>query len=458
MTAWRRVLTAALLASVIAYPAPPAAAGVIEANLEVVGRSDLESLGLYGDVTVVGTTAIVATEAPVVPGSPCPTATAKVVDLKNPGKPRVVASIPFPPGMVAADVDSATVLTPAFTGDLVALALSPLPGSCPAAPGPVVAYHDVTDAQSPRFLAQTPTCPQCGAGPYSVSLAQRADGKVLAARADGTGTGVAIDDVTDPAHPVPVGRWPDPVPAGAPCPGAATGGATVGAVLHGEGEGALAMFTDRRIYDLALSDPAQPSATGEPQAGAGGRVSAHAAVLPLGNRTIAIVAEDHLDDGCAGTPPEPGLRVLALDRETPPREMDPVRFPGAAGPGRLVASGELAYVAWHGAGLRVIDFSQVRARTVAQFAPAQPDVVGVALLPQHIVVTDLTSGLYVLDRPEEAGGRATFWSQFLGLLPYLGFAGVAAAMLLVPRLVRARATSGSTVPTPSPSPVPRRPA
>ena len=73
---------------------PVSAADVVEVNLEVVGRSDLESAGLYGDVTVVGTTAVVATEAA---GSPCPTSSAKVVDIKDPGKPRVVSPIALPP-------------------------------------------------------------------------------------------------------------------------------------------------------------------------------------------------------------------------------------------------------------------------------------------------------------------------------------------------------------------------
>lgn len=415
---------------------PSAGADLIEANLEVVGRSDLDGAGLYGDVAVVGTTAVVASNT-------CPTSAVKVVDVKEPRTPQVVASIPLPPGTAVADVDAVTVLTPSFTGDLVALAIAP----CSGAGAAVVAYHDVTDAGKPRALGQTAACPRCGAGPYSVSLAQRADGRVLAARADSSGTGVAVDDVTDPLRPALVGHWPDPGPAGAAC---ATGGATVSALLHRDGERALAVFTDGRIYDIGLTDPAQPSAGDPAPAPPAGRAGAHAAVLPLGNRTVAIVAEDGLDDACLDMPAQSGLRVLALDAEAAPQELDPVRFPGTAAPGRLVASGELAYVTWHGAGLRVIDFGQVRPRTVAQFAPSQPDVVGVALLSQHIVVTDLASGLYVLERPEEAGARATFWSQFLSLLPYLGFPVLAAAMLFALRVVRkgAAVPSGSTVPSP----------
>ena len=430
------------------------AAGVVETNLEVVGRSDLDAPGLFGDVTVVGTTAVVLYDADPLPGSPCPTSAAAVVDIKDPRQPRVVASIPFPPGMTAVDVESSTVLTPTFTGDLVALALAPLPGldgSCAEAGREVIALHDVTDPARPRFLGQTTGCRRCGPGPFSVSLAPRADGRVLAATVDDAGTAVAFHDVTDPVRPAALGQWVDPAPqAGGRC-AAVTGDGKGGVLLYEEGERALVVSSDGRVYDLDLSEPARPSAGGDPAPPAGGAVSAHAAVLPLGNRTIAILSEE----ACADAPPPPGLRILALDPEAPPRELEPVRFPGAA-PGRLVGSGGLAYVAWHGAGVRVIDFGEVRARTVAQFIPAQPDVVGVALLPEHIVVTDLTSGLYVLERPDEGGGRASFWSQFLSLLPYLGFAAVATAAFVVPRLAMGRARVGAGSPMPAPEGVRRR--
>jgi hypothetical protein len=176
-------------------------------------------------------------------------------------------------------------------------------------------------------------------------------------------------------------------------------------------------------------------------------------VLPLGNRTVAVVAEAA---GCGAPAGEHGLRVLTLDRGVTPTEGPPIRYPGEHSPGRVVTSGALSYVAWHGAGLRVVDFGEVRARVVAQFAPTGADVVGVGLLSEHVVVTDSASGLYVLKRPDEGGRRATFWSQFVSLLPYLGFAGMLAAAFLLPRAVasRAAARSGSRVPTPVT--VPRR--
>lgn len=403
------------------------AAEQIEANLEVVGRWEAGVPATYGDVTVVGSTAIVATQT----RTPCPTASATVLDLNKPGRPRAVATIAIPPGMTVADLDATNVGTAAFTGDLVAIALVPMPGSCHDASGGMVIFHDVTEPARPRSLAKS-------TGSRSVSLAQRPDGRVLAASVSPDRPGVKFDDVSDPARPVTVGQWTDAQPPEA----ASCGDVTVS--LRDEGEAALVTFADGRVYDLDLTEPGMPAASEAATTGHAG----HAAVLPLGNRTIAIVSEE--PGGCAGDAGENGLRVLTLERKVTPREEGPVRFPGAAAPGRLVASGTLAYVAWHGDGLRVVDFAEVRARTVAQFAPTEPDIVGVALLAQHIVVTDGASGLYVLDRPEEAGGRAGFWSQFLSLLPYLGFAGVMAAVFVVPRLAMGRAPVGARSRVPSP--------
>jgi len=449
-----------LATGALAWTGSADGAEVIEANLEVVGRSDLGGGGSLGDVTVVGTTAIVGMDATFPPGGGCPPpSVVKVVDIKDPRKPRVAATIPIPQGMTPDDVESASIATAAFTGDLVALAVAPLPGPCGDGMERFVAYHNVTDPARPQFLSRAAGCRNCGPGRSSVSLATRADGRVLAATVDASGSGVAVDDVSDPSRPAAVGRWKVPPPSA----GRQTGDCLptspfLGVELHDDGEGAVVVLTDGRVYDLDLSDPSQaPAAEPAPAPDdAPGRAGTQVAIVPLVNRTIAIVSEEGLDAACADPPAAQGMRVLSVERGGAPREESPVRFPGAVAPGRLVASGALAYVAWRQDGLRVVDFGQVRPRTVAQFRPAQADVVGVGLLPEHVVVTDRASGLYVLERPDEGGARAAFWSQFLSVLPYLGFAIMASAAALVPRLVTAWARSGAGAPTPAPER--RRPA
>lgn len=394
----------------------------VEANLKVVGRFELTAPVAYAEVTVVSTTAIVASHGPE---SPCAGASATVLDVKDPRRPRVAATIPVPAGLTVADLDSATLLTPAFTGDVLAVALVP----CASGRSPSIALYNVTEPAAPVLLAET-------AGGTSVSLAQRADGRALAVRV--AGAGLAVDEITDPAHPVALATWQDPATPAAPC-GLGT------AQAYDGGEGAVAVLPGGRLFDVDLREPSQPFSPGAAEA-AGGQV----AVLPLGNRTIAVVAPD---DECPG---DPALRVFTLERAKEPQEDAPVRYPGAGAPVRLVGSGTLGYVAWHGAGLRVVDFAEVRPRTVAQFVPAGADVVGVGLLPQHVVVSDANQGVFVLERPDEGGGRATFWSQFLGLLPYLGFAGVMAAAFLVPRVLASRAGATVRMPVPGAEPVRRR--
>lgn len=428
------VAAAAVLLAVGSAAAAPA--DQIEVNLKRVAISDLGRPGRYGDVTVVGTTAIVATDVEPAPGALCPPSAATVVDLENPAKPSVVASIALPAGMTAADVEALAVDTPAFTGDLLAVALVPRigpDGACAA--GQRVAYYDVTDAAKPQPLGET-------AGAAAVSMAQRGDGRVLAARALTAPAGVAVDDVTDPRRPRTLGRWTDPGPPGR-C--AATVAGTVEVRLEEGGQFGVAVAASGDIYALDLSDPARPSAAG-PALGPGGPVAAYAAVLPLGNRTIAVVSEGAPPDTCPGAGHvDARLRVVGLGGDVP-EERIPVVYGGFGPPGRLVGSGTLVYVAWAGAGMRVVDFGEVRPRTVAQYANARNDVVGVALLPDHVVITDASQGLFVLARPEEGGGRAGFWSQFLGVLPYFGLPLVAAAWALMARAAARRSPASAPVP------------
>jgi hypothetical protein len=152
-----------------------------------------------------------------------------------------------------------------------------------------------------------------------------------------------------------------------------------------------------------------------------------------------------------------GLRLLALDRQAAPAEAGEVRLPSPAAPGRLVASGELAFVAWHADGLRVVDLGQVTPKVVAQFIPPSGDAAGVALLPDAVVVTEAGSGLYVLVRPDE-GSPESLWQKLKNAAGFMIFPLGGALLVTVPRLVMGHqgARSRSPAPAPTPARVPRR--
>ena len=296
-------------------------------GMRLVGRSDLGGAGLNGDVTVVGTTAIVA--AGLMPAAgvhahlynpyPCPAVAIKLVDLSRPSMPIVVGTIPVPAGVAAHGVSAARVRTPAFTGDLLAVALT----MCGAAGKHIergVTYYDVTRPTAPRLLgryqadadiARADSVPACGPPPlssarcassqHSVSLMQRADGRVLSlslepgASASRYPAGdLRIVDVTDPWRPVQVGAFP---PAGTPIfsnNGCRPFSAGHGAGFSRDGHGALLAFYDGGIFTLDLGKSGAPAARGQfvyPTDRAFEGSAAYVAAARVGDRELALVSE-----------------------------------------------------------------------------------------------------------------------------------------------------------------------
>ncbi len=261
-----------------------------------IGSSDLGGAGLNGDVTVVGTTAIVA--AGLMPAAgvhahlynpyPCPAVAIKLVDLSEPRLPRVVGTIPVSAGVAAHGVSAARVRTPTFFGDLLAVALT-MCGPSGNALDRGVAYYDVTRPSAPQFLGRyhadadiprADSIPACGPPPlsgvrcassqHSVSLVQRPDGRVLSlslepgASASKYPSGdLRVVDVTDPRHPVQVGGFP---PAGTPIfsnNGCRPFSAGHGAGFSHGGMGALLAFYDGGIFVLDLDGSGAPVKRGQ---------------------------------------------------------------------------------------------------------------------------------------------------------------------------------------------------
>ncbi|MGQ0521539.1 MAG: peptidoglycan DD-metalloendopeptidase family protein, partial [Actinomycetota bacterium] len=198
-----------------------------EQDLVVVGHSALGGGGGYGDVAVVGDTALVArgTLDPGAPGAD-PAAcqgSVSVVDLAEPDRPAEAAAIDLPPGQRVEDVAGMAVRSPAFTGDLAALVVAP----CQADGATGIAYYDVTDRERPRLLGRVahprelsdaagagPSCAErlrgtCPRTVRTVELRRDGPGRILslssATGASGRLPGVYAVEITDPAAPRAIG-------------------------------------------------------------------------------------------------------------------------------------------------------------------------------------------------------------------------------------------------------------
>lgn len=319
MTTWTRYL--AIAAAIMVGPT------VAAQSLRLVAHSDLGGAGLNGDVTIVGTTAIVA--AGMMPAAgvhahlynpyPCPAVAVKLVDLSTPRRPKVVATIPVAAGVAAHGVSAARVHTPSFSGDLLAVALT-MCGSAGMNVERGVVYYDITRPSAPlllgRYVADADivhpdSVPACGASPsgsvrcassqHSVSLIQRADGRVLSmsiepgASASKYASGdLRVVDVTDPRHPVQAGAFPPP---GMPIfsnngcrPFSAGHGA---GFAHGGMRGLLA-FYDGGVFILDLGVAGAPVRQGQftyPTDRAFEGSAAYAASAVVNGRDLALISE-----------------------------------------------------------------------------------------------------------------------------------------------------------------------
>lgn len=188
------------------------------ALLREVGHSDLGGVGQNADVTVQGDYAFVGTRG--TPGS-CPNNGVKVVSLADVTNPRLVATIPdVSSTSYAPEAKAQNVTGPVFSGDLLAVAVSP----CNPAPGMDnnagdrgVALYDVSSPASPKFLGFWQSG---GEGVGDVAVLPRPDANhpanskiyLLAAVPNSAATDpgegdLRVVDVTNPATPVEVANW-----------------------------------------------------------------------------------------------------------------------------------------------------------------------------------------------------------------------------------------------------------
>ena len=297
-------------------------------TLRLVAHDRLNGEGLNGDLTVVGTTAVVAAGMMAAGGVhahlynpyPCPAVHVKLVSLADPRRPRIVGTIAVPAGVAAHGVSAARVRTPTFTGDLLAVALT----MCSAAGSTIdrgVAYYDITRPATPRLLGRyaadfdvavddsVPACgpppmrspTRCASSQHAVSLVQRADGRVLslsvepgAAASKYPSGDLRVVDVTDPRRPRQVTAFP---PSGTPIfsnNGCRPFSAAHGAGTSHTGERGLLAFYDGGLFVLDLQHVDTPTLMGQftyPNQRALEGSAAYVAAARVGGRDLAVISE-----------------------------------------------------------------------------------------------------------------------------------------------------------------------
>ena len=187
------------------------------ALLREVGHSDLGGGGQNADVTVHGAYAFVGTRG--VPGA-CPSTGVKIVSLSDPTNPQLLLALPSSSGgAYEPEVKVATVSSPSFQGDLMAVAVAPCdPATDGNANDRGVALYDVSNPATPKFLSFWPSGVQ---GVSDVAILPRPDSGnpanskvyLLAAVPNSELTDpnqqgdLRVLDVTDPLTPVQIGQW-----------------------------------------------------------------------------------------------------------------------------------------------------------------------------------------------------------------------------------------------------------
>jgi hypothetical protein len=307
-----------------AQPQPTPATGDPGASvgaqpLTVLGHSDLGGLGrnagmwTYKGYAYVGATCSI----------PAAGKTTKVVDVRDPAHPKLLAGIPWPANSRAAEVKVASVETASFTGDLLAATLEQCNTQGPM--GTIL--WDVTDPANPKELAtfQTET------GVHTLWVTQSGDrALVLLAlpyaeryqlESGGTtgGPEFRIVDASNPRAPVQIGAWSMYEKLGIhPRDGH---GSSPASLLHEvaaspDGKTAYLAWWDSGVVMLDLSNPADPTLLSRveypTQEG-----STHTAVSDETGR-LMLVADEDFDPTATrleALPPPPALPEVIPDAQ-----------------------------------------------------------------------------------------------------------------------------------------------
>lgn len=325
--------------------------------VRLVGHSDLNGWGDAFQVTVRDGIAYVAAS-----GDSGHEGTT-ILDVRDPSQPRVIAQMPAPEGTHSHKtqlLDQYLIVNHEQRRDHTGDAFRP-----------GIRIVDISDPADPRDAAFFSTAGRGVHRPIVDPVRRRA---YLSTRDDeAQGQLLWIVDLADPVRPALLGRWWHPGQAPDAPPEAGNG---LGRTLHEarpNGDRLYLCYLDGGLAVLDIADPSQPRLTGT-HIVSFAFAPHHHTPWPLPDRNLLLVTHETVRPQC--TEPPAFLWIYDIsdpDRPTPistymPVPIDPITKQPTTGDfcargGRYGAhnlwadGGNLVYVAWFNAGLRIVDIA-----------------------------------------------------------------------------------------------------
>jgi hypothetical protein len=437
MGGWRRaaVVIAVLLAAAALVPPLPSGAQTRKPktwNTQLVGHLAPPQNGGYGDVWAHRDVAYLGN----LRQADCrPANGVWAIDLRDPGRPRTLASFAKFPGSDGEDVWVGSVRTRTFKGDLAAVGIQ----RCDRQDGGAfagLALYDVSDPAKPRELSRLATGVDFGV--HELGVVQRPDGRLLVLAAvpysfnlsRGRHGDLRIIDASDPRRPRQVADWD--VRRDGPAEARSQLAARRDVFGHSawpfdDGDKLFASFWSAGEQFLDISDPASPKLIGQtPYRPDDGYRGAHSgwfnkdetlfvqndeAMQAVGDGSRASWTFQRVFDTSSLERPKL-LSTFATESAVPGKD-GRVPRDGIYSVHNAVVEGELEYASWYSDGVRVVDLADPRRpREVAYFIPPpspprqtvataeggrrdMPLVWGVHPWKDLVLASDMNSGLWI---------------------------------------------------------------
>lgn len=358
-------------------------------GFRLVGHSDLDGHGDGMQVMPYGETLYVGHFGPSGKGT-------TILDISDPSTPRVVRQWDAPPSSHTHKVQVADGLL------LVNHELFRSEGPAPVG----MAVYDLSDPFDPRRIGFLDTG---GRGVHRIVYEGGRHAYISATPPGYTGRIWLVVDLSDPTHPVEVGRWwwPGMWAAGGEEPDWDPGEERLVHHAMVQGDRAYLGLWDSGMVVIDISDPAAPTTISRLAWEEGGHTHT---CLPLPDRNLVVVTDEAIRDGCEG--PAHMVRVVDITDEESPfvRSICPVPEGDFCERGlrfgshclhenrpNSYRSQEVVFATYFNAGLRVFDLADPDDPVeIAHWIPECPP--GQAACQINDVFVDQDHTVYVTDR------------------------------------------------------------